>query len=415
MKTKQIIFCLSILILLTTGQNSYAIASDAGIWVQCPGDTDGDAVIDEPIPGRNLVCMHLAAGDGFVNMADGRLQYMFGFSDVTGVMPDHVMHTAMLEASFPAPTIVLKEGQEFYLTLTNAGMVRRPDLFDPHSVHFHGFPNAATIFDGEPESSISVNMTSSLTYYYNIREPGTYMYHCHVEAAEHMQMGMLGNLYVLPAQNELPDGTVLGSHIHSNPDGTGPLGDKYVYNDRDGSTRYDVEYPIQLGSFDPDFHDASINVQPLPFANMKDKYAMINGRGYPDTINPAELANSETGAFSQKMHSIITATRGKKILLRISNLNVTNFYTVTALGLPMKVVGAGARQLRGPELAGPGSAKDLAYETSSVTLGGGEAADVIIDTSLTPAGTYFLYTTNLNYLSNNEQDFGGMMTEIVIN
>ena len=29
-------------------------------------------------------------------------------------------------------------------------------------------------------------------------------------------------------------------------------------------------------------------------------------------------------------------------------------------------------------------------------------------------GTYFLYTTNLNYLSNDDQDFGGMMTEIVI-
>jgi len=30
------------------------------------------------------------------------------------------------------------------------------------------------------------------------------------------------------------------------------------------------------------------------------------------------------------------------------------------------------------------------------------------------AGTYYLYTTNLNYLSNNQQDFGGMMTEIRI-
>jgi hypothetical protein len=31
------------------------------------------------------------------------------------------------------------------------------------------------------------------------------------------------------------------------------------------------------------------------------------------------------------------------------------------------------------------------------------------------AGTYFLYSTNLNELSNGAQDFGGMMTEIVIN
>ena len=114
---------------------------------------------------------------------------------------------------------------------------------------------------------------------------------------------------------------------------------------------------------------------------------------------------------------MITATPGQRILLRISNLNVTNFYTVTALGLPMRVVGSGAHILRGPDPDGAGTAvgKDLYYDTSSVTLGGGEAADVIIDTANVPAGTYFLYTTNLNYLSNNEQDYGGMMTEIRIN
>jgi hypothetical protein len=47
-------------------------------------------------------------------------------------------------------------------------------------------------------------------------------------------------------------------------------------------------------------------------------------------------------------------------------------------------------------------------------LGGGEATDVIIDTANVPAGTYVLYTTNLNFLSNDQEDFGGLMTEIVI-
>jgi hypothetical protein len=83
----------------------------------------------------------------------------------------------------------------------------------------------------------------------------------------------------------------------------------------------------------------------------------------------------------------------------------------------MKVVGAGAAIRRGPDPDGPGAqkGKDLYYDTSSVTLGGGEAADVIIDTTGLSPGTYFLYTTNLNYLSNNTEDYGGMMTEIVIN
>jgi FtsP/CotA-like multicopper oxidase with cupredoxin domain len=385
-----------------------SLPATGAVFVQCPGDNNGDAVIDSLDPLHpNAKCMHLSGGDGFVKMADGYLQYIFGFADLTGIPPANAMSEGMLAANFPAPTIALKQGQEFYLTLTNAGMVNRPDLFDPHSVHFHGFPQAAPVFDGMPEGSIAINMGSSITYYYNLVEPGTFMYHCHVEATEHMQMGMLGNLYVSPMQN----GTAL-----PDPDGSGRIHTSFVYNDVDGSTGYDVEVPIQLGSFDPAFHDASMTVQPLPFADMKDKYAMMNGRGYPDTVNPAPLSppvnpvtEPDPGKVSQKVSSVVTATSGQKVLLRLSNLSVTNFYTVTALGLPMKVVGTGAHILRGPD------GTELYYDTSSVTLGGGEAADVIIDTAGVTPGTYFLYTTNLNYLSNNTEDYGGMMTEIVIN
>lgn len=413
MKTICTLSRLSFLVALAWG---LAPTAHGAVFVQCPGDTNGDAVIDSPDPLHpNAKCMHLSGGDGFVTMADGYLQYIFGFADLTGTPPAAAMDAGMLAANFPAPTIALKEGQEFYLSLTNAGMVIRPDLFDPHSVHFHGFPQAAPVFDGMPEGSIAINMGSTITYYYNILEPGTFMYHCHMEATEHMQMGMLGNLYVSPAQNELPDGTVLATHVHQN---NAIAADTYVYNDGDGSTRYDVEIPIQLGSFDPAFHDASYTVQPLPFAEMKDKYAMMNGRGYPDTVNTGdlpppvdpggELVNG--GKVSQPVDSKVSASVGDRILLRLSNLSVTNFYTVTALGLPMQVVGTGAHILRGPD-----GTENLYYDTSSVTLGGGEAADVIVDTSGVAPGTYFLYTTNLNYLSNNTEDYGGMMTEIVIN
>ena len=154
----------------------------------------------------------------------------------------------MFAANFSAPTIKVKEGQKLYLTLTNVGMMARPDLFDPHTVHYHGFPNASAVFDGVPDASIAINMGSSLTYFYYNAEPGTFIYHCHVEAAEHMQMGMLGQLYVTPLQ----DGT-----SYSDPDGSGRVYTKFAYNDGDGSTGYDVDFPIQIASFDPVFHDAA--------------------------------------------------------------------------------------------------------------------------------------------------------------
>ena len=298
---------------------------------------------------------------------------------------------------------MLDEGDEFYLELTNVGMPIRPDLFDPHTIHWHGFPNASSVFDGVPDASISVNMNGTLTYYYNVKEPGTYMYHCHVEATEHMQMGMLGNLYVRPAQDTTP--YTFGGRTYTT----------FAYNDGDGSTGYDVDFPIQMVSFDSAFHIASETVQPLPFALMRDDYAMINGRGYPDTVKEIELTNANVppdhlGGVknTQRLHSVVRAEVGQRVLLRLSNLNVTNFYTLRSLGIPMQVVGQDARLSRGPD------GKDLYYETSAVTIGGGESKDVLLDTTGIEPGTYFLYSTNLNFLTNKDEDLGGIMTEIVI-
>jgi len=391
-----------LLLLLAMG-----VRADAAIVVQCPcidlsvpgtalnPDTGNiECTIIGP-PTREIACRTLAAGDGYAQMAEGTQMYTFGFSDATGLPLDQIVPQHILKSESPAPTLVMREGQEFYLTLVNVGLMIRPDLFDPHTVHNHGFPNAATVYDGEPMASFGVNMNASFTYYYSPVQPGTYMYHCHQEAAEHMQMGMLGSLYVLPAQ----DGTDPGVNCPSQ---------QYAYNDGDGSTCFDVEYPIQISSFDPNFHIADEIVQPPPFATMTDTFPMLNGRGYPDTINPLPISNTTTGNPSQPISSLIEATVGQKILLRISSLATTSFHSLQVLGIPMKIVGKDARLLRSP------AGNDLSYFTNSVDLGGGQSYDAILDTTGIPAGIYFLYTTNLNHLSNDTQERGGMMTEIII-
>jgi len=417
-------------------------AANAVVNVQCPGDNDGDAAWDtttgrfkDDPPGSrngppiNTKCMHLIAGDSFTVMPDGNPMYIFGFGDQTGTPPADVIADGILDGEWPGPTIELDQGDEFYLSLTNVGTVIRPDLFDPHTVHFHGFPNAATVFDGVPEVSISINMGATLTYYYNIVEPGTYIYHCHVEATEHMEMGMLANLYVHPAQDVTGYGgdpnTVAGRK-----GGPGPWG--YTYNDNDGTTGFDVEKAIQVSSFDSNFHDASVFVQPLPFADLEATYPQMNGRGYPDTVvagdlpaptdNTVAVAGHDPGKITgepgavlnngtptQMVDSVITVNAGQKLLLRLSNVSVDRFYTMTAQGLTMKIVGTGARQMRGVD------GKNLYREVASVNYGGGETHDVIIDTTGVAPGTYFLYSTELHQMSNLTELDGGMITEIVVN
>jgi FtsP/CotA-like multicopper oxidase with cupredoxin domain len=145
---------------------------------------------------------------------------------------------------------------------------------------------------------------------------------------------------------------------------------------------------------------------------MRDRYFLLNGRGYPDTVNPDVLSTVDpTGKLqpSQPVSSLIAANAPQRILLRISNLSVTDFYTVGTNGIPMQVVGLDARLLR------DGDGNNMYYKTNSLTLGGGQSADVILDTNGITPGTYFLYAKNLDKLANDAENFGGMMTEIRIN
>ncbi len=404
-------------------------SANAIMNVQCPGDTNGDAVIDDftdpdYLAHPNAKCMHLIAGDGFAIMSDDSELYTFGFGDRTGVLDDpttsvnEVIESGILNNEWPGPTIELEEGQEFYLSLTNVGTTMRPDLFDPHTVHFHGFPNAASVFDGVPEVSISINMGATLTYYYNIVEPGTYLYHCHVEATEHMEMGMLANLYVHPRQDTT--GCASGTNVcpvaeRVSGAAGAPMG--YVYNDDDGTTAWDLEKAIQLGGFDSYFHEQHIAIQPLPFLTLESDYPMFNGRGYPDTVNSADLPPPTSSVdvigadarSTQLLDSRIQVAAGQTLLLRLSNVGLDRFWTLTAPGLTLKQVGTGAKHMRGLD------GKNLYLETASINSGGGESMDVLIDTTGVAPGTYFLQTTELHQMSNRNQMDGGMITEIVVN
>ena len=185
----------------------------------------------------------------------------------------------------------------------------------------------------------------------------------------------------------------------------------YVYNDDDGTTGWDVEKAIQLAGFDSDFHEKHIAVQPLPFSSMESDYPQFNGRGYPDTVweGPLPAYSGGGGEPSQQIDSVIQVDQGQTLLLRISNVGLDRFWTLTAPGLTLKQVGTGARHRRGPD------GKNLYLETASINSGGGESMDVLIDTTDVAPGTYFLQTTELHQMSNRYEMDGGMITEIVVN
>jgi len=351
------------------------------------------------------------------------------------VDPRPIMDVGVMNGNIPAPLIAIDEDDELFLTLTNVGQIMRPDLFEQHTIHFHGYPNASSFYDGVPDASVAINIGGSFTYYYLAPDAGTYFWHCHITPPEHLQMGMVGQLYVRPRQNRWAGDLYTGlaqqqGDLRTKCDSsdsacTNPLpavntgatgGGKYAYNDGDGSTRYDVEYPLQMHGFDPNFHFVGMTFNPEGFADMKDKYFLLNGRSYPDTVTVGPMATQSTdGAmhFSQPLNSIINIPAGKRALLRISSLDVSEYQTLASLGVPMQVIGYNAKLLRDQQ------GNNLYYTTNSITLGGGESLDVILDVSDSSryhsGQIFYLYTTNLDHLSNDAENFGGLMTEVRVN
>ena len=117
-----------------------------------------------------------------------------------------------MNGNIPAPLMAIDEDDEFFLTLTNVGMIMRPDLFEQHTVHFHGYPNASSFYDGVPDASVAINIGGSFTYYYLAPDAGTYFWHCHITPPEHLQMGMVGQIYVRPRQNRVRSATASMPH-----------------------------------------------------------------------------------------------------------------------------------------------------------------------------------------------------------
>jgi len=463
-----------------------------------------------------IKCQQISGGDGYATMADGTQTYMFSFGPLSGLTdiangqpgtqfpsvfntpvtgtllpgdpatsgiffngavglaPDidngnaidghvdarQIMDVGVMNGNIPAPLMAIDEDDEFFLTLTNVGMIMRPDLFEQHTVHFHGYPNASAFYDGVPDASVAINIGGSFTYYYLAPDAGTYFWHCHITPPEHLQMGMVGQIYVRPRQNRVPVGTALYSALREqNGIGPTPLSPKdlrtvcnpsadivcttnmpavntgatqeidpltkqpymYAYNDGDGSTAYDVEYPLQIHGFDPNFHFVGMTFNPEGFADMKDKYFLLNGRSYPDTVYSGALTPTSgpmqtqtadgVSHFSQPLSANINIPAGGKALLRISDLDVSEYQTLASLGIPMHVIGYNAKLLRDQQ------GNNMDYYTNSITLGGGESLDLILDASdsrYKAGDTYYLYTPNLDHLANDAENFGGLMTEVHI-
>jgi FtsP/CotA-like multicopper oxidase with cupredoxin domain len=368
----------------------------------------------------------LAATDGSITMPgrEGDPIYIFGFIPVDpNASVSSLISTYKGHAQHTAPTLDFRQEDDIKITLTNLGLVQRPDLTDSHTIHWHGFDLPSPLNDGVPEVSVAVPIGKQLTYFYRPHREGTYMYHCHFEDVEHVQMGMTGVVFVRPAQ----DGTSITFDSKTFT--------RFAYNDGDGSTGYHRHFAILLNEVWAEVHDNDRDIQESIATDYDPEWFTLNGRSYPQTILPNDAPSLPAGLriatpnpnygdavdYSQPNSSLIQVEPGDRVLLRLANLGYEQ-HAMQLPGIPMHVVGQDASLLRN----GTGSgAVDTSYWTNTLFIGPGEARDVLFDApaynAAAPSGSDGRGAYNVYYFKNHDwrrlsnlgaPGAGGMMTQV---
>ena len=315
--------------------------------------------------------LSLAASDGYMTVPGRETDpvYIFGFVPVDpNLSVDQLEATYKGHTKHTAPHLNFLQNDDIRITLTNLGLVQRPDLTDSHTIHWHGFDVPSPLNDGVPEVSIAVPIGKQVTYFYRPHREGTYMYHCHFEDVEHVQMGMTGIVFVRPLQ----DGASINGFT------------KFAYNDGDGSTGYHRHFAILLNEVWKNFHDGDRDIQESIATDYNPQWFTLNGRCYPQTVLPnddpslpANLrigthnANFDTTDYSQPNSALIQVNPGERVLLRLANLGYQQ-HAMQLPGIPMHVIGQDASLLRNGTV-------DTSYWTNTLYIGPGEARDVLFD------------------------------------
>ncbi len=326
---------------------------------------------------------------------ENRTTYAFCFRNVTGMTRAQVA-AQKGRTQLCAPLMYSTVGQELWLTMSNLGLVLRPDLTDGHTIHWHGFRNAIPFYDGVPETSIAVAIDSDFTYVYRPHDAGTYMYHCHFEDVEHVTMGMHGIVFIKPDPATLVSGM---DQAYGTADG-----------DTTGETAYVREYAIMLNEIDARAHFNDAHIQETNWTDFQPDFWTFNGRAYPDTLAPNGVRDEQgtlqsqtwDGSFSggapslttveghrladNPLSSMVMCSPGERVLIRFANLGFYD-HTIVFPGLQVDVLGRDARYV-------PTSAQRTA--TDSIQIGPGESRDVFFTAPEEP-GEYPFYDRGMSH------------------
>lgn len=296
---------------------------------------------------------------GYIKMADGQKIFVFGYTDNPQGGP-----------KVPGPTLVVNEGDTVNVAIINdqdPTNTKYNKGGDGHTIHLHGL-DLPSAMDGDPMTAPGghgVMQGHSFTYHFVAQYPGTFWYHCHVEATEHIQMGMYGALIIRPN----------GQPHRAYPDT--PVFDKeytFVLSEMDSAGHQTDYQHLYNGGPDENWNTYHPN------------YFLINGKAWPDTMMDPQDS--------------ITGTVGQTVLVRLINSGY-QVHSMHSHGFHFLVIGSDGRRLDNP------------YYKDTIDIAPGERYDIIF--VLNQPGRYMFHDHVEMNTTNNGMYLGGMLTMINVN
>ena len=126
-----------------------------------------------------------------VELADGDAVEL-EIGAVSKRLEDATVRMLAYNGSIPGPTLKVRQGSRVVVNVTNNG-----DHDD--TVHWHGL-RLANRYDGTHETQAPIPVGGSFSYELEFPDPGVYWYHPHVREDYGQELGLYGNILVVPAE-----------------------------------------------------------------------------------------------------------------------------------------------------------------------------------------------------------------------
>lgn len=226
------------------------------------------------IQGITGTTFNLSAKADHITTGEGNSVLVWGFTDGP-------------RAQYPAPTLIVNQGDLITITLTNdLPLVSTSMVFPGQNVTASGGTPGLLTSEAAPSGG-------TVTYSFTPTHAGTYQYHSGSNPALQIDMGLVGALIVRPSDYTDTARTAYGN-------GTG--------------TDYDYEVLFLHTEMDPRYHDLIEfgRMDEVDTTDFHPTYWFYNGRNGPDTLLPNNISSMPI----QPYNTLPMIAPGDKLLIR---------------------------------------------------------------------------------------------------